>query len=74
MGASMAGGHVQARALEGIRDKLAHSANVGRNARISPSATGQTLGMECALTAKSPAFAGLSAMARGRLELPTLGL
>ena len=27
-----------------------------------------------AQTAKSPAFAGLSAMARGRLELPTLGL
>jgi len=70
----MAGGHVQAWALEGSRDKHANSANVGWNARISPGATGQTLGMERAQTAKSPAFAGLSAMARGRLELPTLGL
>ena len=74
MGASMAGEQAQASALPGNRDKHANSPNVGRTAPICSRATGQTLGAASSQTAKSPAFAGLSAMARGRLELPTLGL
>ena len=52
---------------EGCQGKQPH-------ARCPLGAAGVELLKTQAQTAKSPAFAGLSAMARGRLELPTLGL